>query len=138
MAKWLGRRVEELRSDQKSRVVLNGRLEPEEMSDFFRGIDCLLILSYTESQCRLALEAMLAGTIVLARPTHGLVDLIDHGVTGFFIDPAEPQTIQTNLERLDRDPTLASTVRYQARKFALRSALDSHSNWLNFLTNLAR
>ena len=80
-------------------------LSPAAMPGFYAGIDFLLVLSRTESQCRVVLEAMLAGVIVLARRCDGVADLIEDGVTGFYVDPADPEALRALLVGLQRRPT---------------------------------
>jgi hypothetical protein len=43
---------------QPERVLLGDRIPPWQMADFYDSVDCVLLLSGGESQCRVAMEAM--------------------------------------------------------------------------------
>src|SRR5262245_108213 len=49
----------------RRRVIFDGKVAPSEMGDIYREIDCVLVLSRTESQSRVTIEAMLSGVIAL-------------------------------------------------------------------------
>jgi|tagenome__1003787_1003787.scaffolds.fasta_scaffold20986838_1 glycosyltransferase involved in cell wall biosynthesis len=128
--------VSERGTSSQAGVVLCGRLKPREMALFYGSIDFLLVPSATESQCRVALEAMLCGVIVLARPSEGLVDLIVDGVTGFFIDPADVVSIRRCLEQVRTNPEAAERIRRKARLGALELISGASADWRHFFTEL--
>jgi glycosyltransferase involved in cell wall biosynthesis len=105
--------VRNLSPQQRSCVCVSDRLAPGEMAAFFSAIDCLIVPSWTESQCRLALEAMLAGVVVLARPVEGLADLVTDSVTGFHIYPEHVETVDRALGRL-AEPAVRSGIQRRA------------------------
>jgi len=123
---------------QQGRVLLAGALAPSGMPRFYRDIDCLIILSRTEAHCRVILEAMLAGVIVLASPTCGSADLITDGRTGFLISPDEPASVEASLAALAARPDNVRAVRERAAAFAARLVADSHSDWRNLLGQILR
>ncbi len=132
----LARAVERLSPAQRARIVLSDRLEPARMPAFYREIDCLLVLSHTESQCRVALEAMLAGVVVVARPAGGIVDLIVDGKTGFLVDVPDPSSVRACLGRISENPEEAAAVRSLAREAARRAFDESRREWRYFLHGL--
>jgi 1,2-diacylglycerol 3-alpha-glucosyltransferase len=125
-----------LPSKARSAVTVTDRLAPQQMASFYAGIDCLLLCSRTESQSRVVLEAMLAGVLVLARPTTGVEDLVLDGLTGFLIDPANPCTVRDRLHLLLQQPDLASAVRGAARERANDVVLRAERDWVDLLETL--
>ncbi|MDQ1741683.1 MAG: 1,2-diacylglycerol 3-alpha-glucosyltransferase, partial [Pseudonocardiales bacterium] len=123
-------------SARRSRVALTDRVPPAQMDEFFGAVDAVLVLSRTESQCRLAIEAMFAGVVVLARPVEAVRDLVDDGRTGFYIDPEDPCAVGHLLRRLRSDPALVYEVRRQARELAYRVAMDSERAWPSLICDL--
>jgi glycosyltransferase involved in cell wall biosynthesis len=121
---------------QQACVVLLERAEPAKMVHFYRDIDCLLLVSRTESQSRVALEAMLAGVLILARRTSGVADLVSDAKTGFLIDPSDPGSVRDRLDRLASKPLEAQAIRAQARELAERSFKDSYGRWYAFFSDL--
>jgi glycosyltransferase involved in cell wall biosynthesis len=121
---------------QQASIVLSGPAKPSEMPRFYREIDCLLVLSQTESQCRVALEAMLGGVIVLARATSGVSDLVVDGVTGLFVDQSDPESLRDRLAWLAASPAEAQAIRIRARALAERSFRSSHARWHAFFSEL--
>lgn len=125
-----------LSPNQRSRIRLRGHLPPAWMDQFYRDIDFLLVPSRTESQCRVALEAMLSGVIVLARPTLGIADIVVHGETGFLIDPADADDVSHCLRRAARDHTGSAAIRDRARAVALRHFRTSRRGWRALLRDV--
>jgi glycosyltransferase involved in cell wall biosynthesis len=122
---------------KRARVQLRGHLAPDEMRNFYPGIDVLLVPSRSESQCRVVLEAMLCGVLVLASRTHGIVDLIVPGKTGFFIDPGDVHAVQRCLDRAAHDPGTLDLIRHNARSAALEHYRTGRQAWLELLCDMA-
>lgn len=119
----------------RAAVVLVDRVPPERMPELYRELDCLLLCSRTESQSRVALEAMLAGVIVLGRPTTGVVDVLVDGRTGFCIDPDDPGSVRTLLDRLLDEPDLVAAVRDSARSHAAQLTGRAERDWAELLVS---
>lgn len=61
-----------------------------------------------EDNCPMAvLEAMAAGVPIVAGRVGGLPDLVEEGLTGFFCDPAAPESMRAAVEKLIQDPGAA-------------------------------
>jgi glycosyltransferase involved in cell wall biosynthesis len=125
-----------LSPEQRQRVVVADRVEPAAVPRLLAGLDGLLVLSRSESQCRLALEAMLAGVAVVARPTGGILDLVRPGATGLFVNPDDPGAVRAALARLAADPEEAAAIRARARETAVIIADRSRREWRRFLLSL--
>jgi glycosyltransferase involved in cell wall biosynthesis len=123
---------------QRASVVVSEPVEPSAVPQVFDEADCVLVLSHSESQCRVALEAMLSGVVVVARAVGGICDLIpDDAVTGFLVDPDEPESVHDVLLRLADDPAEAGLVRRRAFEHASRVCANSKSEWRRLLLDLA-
>jgi glycosyltransferase involved in cell wall biosynthesis len=129
--------AEALNQAQRARVALSDRLDPPAMPAFYATIDVLLVLSRTESQCRVALEAMLAGVLVLARSSAGIADLVVDGVTGLLVEPGDPESIRSAVRLIAADPAAADGIRRRAQARAERAFEESLRDWRRFLAELA-
>jgi glycosyltransferase involved in cell wall biosynthesis len=129
-------RIDALDPVRRDRVVLADRVEPSAMGVFFAGVDVVLIVSQTESQSRLAIEAMLAGAVVLARRVDGLRDIVDHACTGFFVDPEDPADVLDRLQRLRADPAAVRAVRQAAYQRAGRLVSEATRAWSWLITDV--
>lgn len=130
------RDVESLSATRQSRISLTDRVAPARMPEFFAQTDAVLILSRTESQCRVAIEAMLAGVIVLTRHVEGVSDLVDDGKTGFFILPEDPKSVLELLRTLRARPEQLRDVRTRALERARNIVAESERIWPRLVTEL--
>jgi glycosyltransferase involved in cell wall biosynthesis len=128
--------VESLAPEARQRVAIADRVEPAAVPELLAGLDGLLVLSRSESQCRVALEAMLAGVVVVARPTGGILDVVRSGTTGVLVDPDDPAAVCTALARLAADSSDAAAIRRRAREAAVAVAERSRRDWRRFLLSL--
>jgi alpha-maltose-1-phosphate synthase len=65
------------------------------------------------------LEAMASGTPVVCSRLGGLVEVVQHGVTGFLVAPGDVGELRERLAELLQDPGLARRMGRQARELAL-------------------
>lgn len=117
-------------------AILTDTIDPDRMGVFFSELDVLLAFSRSEAQARLVVEAMLAGVVVLARRAEGLVDLIDPGRTGFFVDPEDDTQTLVRLRQLRDDPGTVTAVRARARSAAEALVHTAERNWPRLLAEL--
>jgi glycosyltransferase involved in cell wall biosynthesis len=108
---------------------------PGRMAEVYRDVGCVLVLSRTESQCRVVLEAMLCGVVVLARRIDGVADLIVHGRTGYFVDPEQPQSVRKALDDVTDHPSRLREMRARARQVAEEHFRSSCSGWRAFVAD---
>jgi glycosyltransferase involved in cell wall biosynthesis len=99
------------------------------MGDIYRELDCVLVLSRTESQSRVTIEAMLSGVIALVSPGARLGHVVIDDVTGLIIDPDRPETVLHKLRYLADSPTTASAIRARARQHAVDLVTRSSGVW---------
>ena len=133
---WLRRRIGELRTEQRARVTMLGWIEPADMPEFYRSIDYLLVLSRTEAQPRVLVEAMLAGVIVIAYRATGVVDLVTDRVTGVLLDAHDPQACQRRLAELVNDPLLAAMIRGNAASSIAQRLRGRDQDWRRLLAEV--
>jgi glycosyltransferase involved in cell wall biosynthesis len=62
------------------------------------------------------LEAMAAGKAVVGTSAGGLVDMIDHGVTGLLVPPADAEALRTAMAYLIAEPATRSAMGEAARR----------------------
>lgn len=129
LSRRLIRTAQFLSSGADGRVSFVGMVQPSAMGAIYEKLDCIMVLSRTESQSRVTLEAMLTGVIVLASPNAGLDDVVLDNVTGLFIDPDRPETVLEKLRYLGRFPSAAAGIRAHARAFALDLVNRSAHDW---------
>jgi glycosyltransferase involved in cell wall biosynthesis len=65
------------------------------------------------------LEAMASGTPVVCSALGGLPEVVDHGVTGFLVEPGNVEELRERLTEILRDPQLAGRMGRQARELAM-------------------
>jgi glycosyltransferase involved in cell wall biosynthesis len=65
------------------------------------------------------LEAMMSGTPVIASRLGGLPEIVDHGETGFLVEPGDAAELRERLAELLDTPALAARLGRQAREHAL-------------------
>ena len=104
------------------------------MPGFYREVDYVVILSRTEAHCRVIIEAMLAGVIVLASPTCASTDLITDDSTGLLIRPDDPADVRARLAALTADPGRDRAIRERAARYAVQLATDSRESWRELLS----
>ena len=82
-------------------------------------LDVLVVASSVDSLGRVALEAMAAGTPVVAAAAGGLPELIRDGETGLLVASPSPELLAAGVARLLDDPALSEKVREGGRKFVV-------------------
>jgi glycosyltransferase involved in cell wall biosynthesis len=65
------------------------------------------------------LEAMASGTPVVCSRLGGLVEVVQHGITGFLVEPGNVAELHERLAELLRDPALARRMGQSARELVL-------------------
>ena len=65
------------------------------------------------------LEAMASGTPVVASRLGGLAEIVQHGITGFLVEPGNVADLRERLAQVLRDPSLAARLGRNARELVL-------------------
>lgn len=72
----------------------------------YSAADVMVVPSRCESLCQTALEAQACGTPVVCFDTSGLIDSVDHDVTGFRVTPYSPKELSVAIIRILLDFSL--------------------------------
>lgn len=78
-----------------------------DIADFLRSLDIFCMSSLAEGTPGSALEAMASGLPVVGTRVGGLPEVIDEGVTGALVPPADPAAMAAALARYIEDPAVA-------------------------------
>jgi len=91
----------------------------KDIPEILSNLDLLVLAStYPESFGRVIIEAQAAGVPVVATRVGGVVDIIEDGVTGLLVAPADPQDMSTAIIRIIKDLKLACLLAKNAHKKA--------------------
>jgi len=98
------------------------------VTDVYRALDIFVLPSIKpEPFGRVTVEAMTQGCAVIATNHGGTVELIDHGVTGMLVPPAEPQPLAEAIELLLSDRLLREKIGQAAAAYAKQNfGLEGH------------
>jgi glycosyltransferase involved in cell wall biosynthesis len=99
----------------------------EDIASALASLDVLLVPSWEEPFGRVAAEAMAAGVPVVATRRGGPAEQIEHGVTGFLIEPRRPELWVEPISRLLEDQALRKRMAARARAHASASLDPSTS-----------
>lgn len=104
-------------------VRITPRATAAEMAALYRCADVTLVPSFLEATSLAALEAISAGSIVVASETGGLAELISHGENGFLHEPGDARALASLIcEVASLGPDEAERIRQGAFRVA-----DEHS-----------
>ena len=107
-------------------VKFIGWVEPSDVSNYLSAADIFIGPSKkssdgsTEAQGLTFLEAMQAGTAVIATNAGGIVDAVQHEKTGLLVAECSPISIAKSVIRLTEDKQLKSSLEKQAKLAAKR------------------
>jgi len=101
--------------------------QPHELlSTYYRAADVCVVPSRSESFGLVALEAAACGTPVVAAAVGGLTTLVEHGRTGYLVDPAAPGEFAAAAACVLSDPLhaerLATAAVVRARRYTWAQA----------------
>jgi D-inositol-3-phosphate glycosyltransferase len=103
-----------------------------ELSTYYRAADVCLVPSRSESFGLVALEAAACGTPVVAAAVGGLLSLVDHGRTGYLVEPRDPAVYAEHVRSILASPDLATELSRNA------ASLASHYTWSTTAARLRR
>ncbi|MGH3914898.1 MAG: glycosyltransferase family 4 protein [Pseudonocardiaceae bacterium] len=87
-------------------VHLRRWLSPAEVDRLLSSSQVLVLPSLSEGQPMAILEAMAHGLCVVASDVGGIPDVIENGVHGLLVPPADPQSLESALRQVITDPTI--------------------------------
>jgi len=115
-------RVEEL--GLKRTVEFLGHVPYAEIPRLYRQAAVVVMPSLVEATSLACLEAMASGCAVVASRVGGLAELIDDGVDGLLVEPANPAQIADAVCKLLADPDLRRRLGQSARQKVVK-----HFSW---------
>lgn len=90
--------------------------ERADVARVMQGLDCFALCSLGEGISNTILEAMATRLPVVATHVGGNAELIESGMTGLLVPPADPDALAEALLRYMNDPTLARRYAKAARR----------------------
>jgi 1,4-alpha-glucan branching enzyme len=102
------------------RVAFLGFVADEERNRLLGAADVAVFPSLYEPFGIVALEAMAAGTPVVASYTGGLVDVVQHEHNGLTVYPNDAQSLATQIKRILGDPDFATQLSHTAEMELVR------------------
>lgn len=91
-------------------VHLRSWLSPFEVDRLLSSAHVLVLPSLSEGQPMAILEAMAHGLCVVASDVGGIPDLIEDGVSGLLVPPADPAALESALRHVITDPATRSRL----------------------------
>ena len=92
-------------------VLFAGRVDDIDKARFYKTADVFCAPSTgQESFGIVLLEAMAAGTAVVASDIHGYKKVVHRNVSGLLVEPKDPDAIAAAIERLIGDPELRASL----------------------------
>jgi glycosyltransferase involved in cell wall biosynthesis len=91
----------------------------DDVPDLLKAADFLLLPSTMEGMPLCILEAQASGVIVLAAPTAGIPEIVEHGVTGFLITASDHDAYAEMIAKLAKDTALQIRIAETALKRVL-------------------
>lgn len=104
----------------------------DDVALWMRGLDCFVLPSLAEGISNTILEAMSSGLPVIATAVGGNLELVDDGVTGWLVPPAQPAMLAERLVQMVSDLALRKRMGEAARAvtercFALPVMVDAYT-----------
>jgi glycosyltransferase involved in cell wall biosynthesis len=97
-----------------------GYLKGQELASAYASADAFIFPSRTETLGLVLLEAMAAGTPVVAARSGGIPDIVTDGVNGYLFDPTDEAGALDATKRLFGNPQERESLRQSARREAER------------------
>ncbi len=93
-------------------VIILGQQPANRMPGLIAGASCIIVPSIWPENCpMIILEALRAGVPIVASRIGGIPELIEDGVTGLLIPPADPVALAEAISRACKDQTLQRSAR---------------------------
>jgi glycosyltransferase involved in cell wall biosynthesis len=100
-----------------------------DIKKFISGCDLLLAPAINEGHGRVLVEAMVAGTPVIASNAGGHIEIVQHDVNGILVEPDNADAMATATAKFLTDSGRASQLANRAREdAALRFGVEAHAH----------
>ena len=101
----------------EGRYEFLGSVPYHEMPRLYRRADAVVLPSFSESCPMVALEAMAAGTPLIAASAGGVREIVTDGETGWLFSPGDADGLARTIETVLFDPARARGVATRARRW---------------------
>jgi mannosyltransferase len=113
----------------KSRIVMTGELEIEDVQRWYQRLTIYAFTSRNEGFGLTLIEAMAAGAALVAARAGAAEFVVEDGLTGVLTPPGDVEALVAALEPLMRNPASAAAMGERARARVLdRFSLDAEAN----------
>lgn len=106
-------------------IEFKGEVEHDQLPPFFNQADVFIMPSLSEGFGIVAIEAMASGLPVIASRVGSLVDIIEHKVTGFTIEPKNSRAIREYVINILKDKDLHRRISDNASRYARKYSWDT-------------
>jgi glycosyltransferase involved in cell wall biosynthesis len=107
------------------RIRFVGAVAHADVHAYLRDADVVVAPSWFEERGRVLLEAMAAGTPVIAARSGGPVETVKDGVNGLLVPPRAPKALAAAIARVLSDDRLAAALAAAGRRTAATQPLSS-------------
>lgn len=111
-------------------TVFTGYMSGTELAAAYATADIFAFPSQSETLGLVALEAFASGLPVVGARAGGIPFVINHGETGFLVDPGDAEDLTRRLRELTEDPKLRARMGAAARQEALKHSWRASTNRL--------
>uniref|UniRef100_A0A7S2CA78 Glycosyltransferase subfamily 4-like N-terminal domain-containing protein n=1 Tax=Florenciella parvula TaxID=236787 RepID=A0A7S2CA78_9STRA len=103
-----------------TKTVFTGQLQGDDLSKAFAAADMFMMPSDSETLGFVVLESMASGVPVIGCNRGGVMGLIDHGKTGYLVEPGDTAGYVARVKELLANPALRQQLGKNAREEAER------------------
>jgi glycosyltransferase involved in cell wall biosynthesis len=112
-------------------ISMTDFVRPELVDAYIDQASIVLVPSYYESFCLVALQAAMRGRPVIASDVYGLKEVIEHNKTGLLVKPNDHKEISNAVDNLLSKPEKLITMGYAAyqraiNKFTIQNTTQSY------------
>jgi glycosyltransferase involved in cell wall biosynthesis len=131
------------RAHKNKRIHFMGEVYPDKVPSFLKQGRVLVLPSvYGEGLPNVIIEALCFGLPVIATRTAGIVDILEHGKTGFLLTPKDSSEIKTYIHKLMEDSELwkimSQNCRREAKNYEWSKIAPLFESLLKFTGNTAK
>ena len=106
------------------RVMFTGALDPQQLREYYRAADALILMSVREGTPNVVLESIACGTPVIASAVGGIPALVDSELRGQLAEQRSVEGLADAWRRLDQTRPARSDTRNSAERFRWADSID--------------
>lgn len=117
------------------RVTFTGRIEPDELLNYYRAADALILMSRREGMPNVVLESLACGTPVLATAVGGIPEVLTVPDAGELVHERTPERLADAWRALSERCVEAESVRRHAENFSWSDSMTALGRLLRSCVN---